>query len=97
MKHSRRGAMAASIGSKIYVRGGKNNRNEDVSEIECYDPKSNNWMVVEHIEPPPHCDVFERRLLMEFERADGVEMIDGIAASGCLALTQNFIGGKHAC
>jgi hypothetical protein len=92
MKNSRRGATAATIGNKIYIRGGKNNKNEDVTCFECYDPISDSWKEVEHISPPTHYDVFERRLVMEFERADGVDMTDGIAASGCLAITPDFNG-----
>ena len=94
MKHSRRGAMAATIGGKIYVRGGKNDQNEDVTQLECYDPKSDSWGEVDHVTPPENSDVFEKRLVIEFERADGVEMIDGIAASGCLVLTHDFQGSE---
>ena len=78
MKHSRRGAMAATIGGKIYVRGGKNDQNEDVTQLECYDPKSDSWTEVDHVTPPENSDVFEKRLVIEFERADGVEMIDAL-------------------
>ena len=92
MTHPRRGGMAATVGNKIYLRGGKNNRNEDVLKMECYDPQTNLWEEVDHIEPPEGADVFEQRLVMEFERADGCDMIDGIAASGCICMTSNFIG-----
>jgi hypothetical protein len=94
MKHTRRGAMAANIGGKIYVRGGKNDKNEDVTQLECYDPEADAWKEVDHVTPPENSDVFEKRLVIEFERADGVEMIDGIAASGCLVLTHNFEGSE---
>ena len=77
MKHTRRGAMAATIGGKIYVRGGKNIKNEDVTQLECYDPQTDTWEEVDHVTPPENSDVFEKRLVIEFERADGVEMIDG--------------------
>ena len=43
---------------------------------------------------PPDDHFPNERLVIEFERADGVEMIDGIAASGCLVLTHNFEGSE---
>ena len=76
------------------MRGGKNDKNEDVTQLECYDPEADAWKEVDHVTPPENSDVFEKRLVIEFERADGVEMIDGIAASGCLVLTHNFEGSE---
>ena len=43
MKHRRWGHSACVLQGKIFVVGGQNKRGQNVTQIECYDPVTNQW------------------------------------------------------
>ena len=49
MKVGRRRHSACVMQYKIYVVGGKNENDEFISEIECYDTLANIWPIVENV------------------------------------------------
>ena len=46
MNAARLGHAACVIGGKIYVIGGKDEKGNYVSTIECFDPQNDSWIVV---------------------------------------------------
>ena len=46
MNTARWGHVACVIGEKIYVIGGKDEKGNYITAIECYDPKNDSWVVV---------------------------------------------------